>query len=150
MKKPTPKPKPVPSPGKKTSGSTNDKNIGKALDVAKQGLAAVSSVAGIFTEQQRTHQAVTKAHANVRQAEEETSRRLIDARKRLAELAAEDRKDERDHRHKMQELANRRENDTARIRQQDRLLDHVLNQTTADSPALEQSVRALLTNPGGD
>lgn len=150
MKKPTQKPKPDPSSGKKTPGSTNDRNIGKALDVAKQALSATASVAGVFTERERTFQAETKAHADVRKAEEETSRCRIGAQKRLAELVVDDKKNQMDHERNMKVLANERENDTARIRQQDRLLDHVLDQTTVDSPVLEQSVRALLSKPGGD
>lgn len=148
MKNPKPKPKPDTPPTKKPPGSANDKNVGKVLDVAKQGLATLSSVAGVFTERERTRQAEVKAHADVRKAEEQTSQRRIAAQQRLSELVVEDKKNAMDHQRAMQSLANQQAVDAARIRQQDQVLDRILN-TPEDSPQLAQSLRALLSKPDG-
>ncbi len=147
MKKPSSKPNH--QPGKKPSGSLNDKNLGKALDVAKQGLAAVDSVAGVFKEKERTHQTVAQAQADVQKAQEETSRCRIGAQKRRDELMAEDRKDARAHEHAMAALADQRVKDASIIRAREQMLDRLLNDPMANGPELIQSL-ALLSKPDGD
>ena len=147
MKKPSQKPST--QTGEKPSGSSNEKNLGKALDVAKQGLAAVDSVAGVFKEKERTHQTVAQAQADVQKAQEETSRCRIGAQMRRDELVVADRENTRIHERAMQALADQKVKDAALMRDREQMLDRLLNDPMANGPQLIQSL-ALLSKPDGD
>lgn len=146
MKKPTPK-----SDTKKKSENSNpwtDKTVGKALDVAKEGMSSIGSLADWGKEVQRTKQAEIKATVEITQAVEKTTQTRIKAVTDIAAIQGNHFKDRMEHELEIQRLKNQREKDAALIRQRDRVLDKLLDNPGDNTHQLADSLRTLL--PNGD
>ncbi|GKT17145.1 hypothetical protein AVHY2522_14220 [Acidovorax sp. SUPP2522] len=146
MKKPVPKH----DPKKKGEASTpwNDKTVGKVLDVAKQGMSSIESLADLGKEVQRTKQIEIKATVQITQAVEKTEQTRINADRQIADIHRSHFKDRMEHEREMQRLNNQATNDAALIRQRDRVLDKLLDNPGDETPQLADSLRVLL--PNGD
>lgn len=146
MKKPVPKN----DPKKKGEASTpwNEKTVGKVLDVAKQGMSSIGSIADLGKEVQRTKQIEIKAAVQITQAVEKTEQTRINASRQIADIHRSHFKDRMEHEREMQRLNNQATNDAALIRQRDRVLDKLLDNPGDETPQLADSLRVLL--PNGD
>lgn len=146
MKKPAPKSDP-----KKKGEASNpwtEKTVGKVMDVAKEGMSTIGSLADWGKEVQRTRQAEINAAAQITQAIENTEQARIKAGVDIAGIRRDHSNNIMEHECEMQRLKNQRDNDAALIRQRDRVLDKLLDNPGDNTPQLADSLRVLL--PNGD
>lgn len=126
----------------------NEHNVGKALDVAKQGTTTISSVANVFSEVQKTKQKKIDAEASIAKSEHKTKRALANMTVSLAEVHRDMEKNKQEHEAKMTELNLQHELNVTVAEHRERLLDKLLEAPASDSPALVDGLRNLL--PGSN
>jgi hypothetical protein len=144
MKSPKPKSPPAGKAGDKSVWS--ERNAGKVLDVVKQGTSTLSSVAGVFSEKEKTRQAELKAQADIASAKEETKRVQLKTFESLAKTDRKMRKDDQAHERAMAELHNQHVLNLKDSDRRDRVVDKLLEGGNADLPTLAQGLRGLLPN----
>lgn len=144
MKKPVPKN----DPKKKGEAGTlwTEKTVGKALDVAKQGMSSIASIADLGKEVQRTKQVEINATVQITQAVEKTAQTRINADRQIADIHRSHFNDRMEHQREMLRLENQAKNDAELIRQRDRVLDKLLDNPGGDTLQLADTLRVLLPN----
>ncbi len=146
MKKPNPKNN---SRNKgEASSPWTEATIGKTLDVAKASMSSIGSLVDLGKEVQRTKQVEINAAVHIKQAVEKTEQTRIQAVKDTVAIQRDHFKDRMEHEREMQRLKDQREKDAALIRQRDRVLDKLLDNSEGNMPQLADSLRVLL--PNGD
>jgi len=131
---------------KKSDSKITSQVIGKGLDLVKEVARVGGAIIELQQEKERTKQAQANAYKEVEKAKEGTKQTMAETCGKIATLQQADLDSQRAHEERMAELQMEDKALTSRLRQQERVLDKMLE--TADGPAqLVDGYRALLISP---